>query len=111
MLDLLNKAISVNNRGDVIPLDKIASIFDPMVRIAVNASQNEHDYTERTSLGIGLYISREIVHAHDGRIDVMSNMEDGTTFAVTMPRLPTGFQNSDLANHEVLKPRQTWSQK
>jgi signal transduction histidine kinase len=103
--------ISVNNRGDVIPLDKIASIFDPMVRIAANASQNEHDYTERTSLGIGLYISREIVHAHDGRIDVMSNMEDGTTFVVTMPRLPTGFQNSNSANDEALKPRQSWSQK
>jgi signal transduction histidine kinase len=99
--------LSVNNRGDTIPIDKMASIFDPMVRIAANASENEHDYTERTSLGIGLYISREIVHAHDGHIDVTSNVEEGTTFVMTMPRLPPGFRPSDLASHDGLKPQQS----
>jgi signal transduction histidine kinase len=99
--------LSVNNRGDTIPIDKMASILDPMVRIAANASENEHDYTERTSLGIGLYISREIVHAHDGHIDVTSNVEEGTTFVMTMPRLPPGFRPSDLASHDALKPQQS----
>jgi signal transduction histidine kinase len=103
--------LSVNNRGDVIPIDKMASIFDPMVRIAANAGLTEHDYTERTSLGIGLYISREIVHAHDGRIDVTSSTDGGTTFVVTMPRLPSGFGPSELAVSDARRPRQSWMTK
>ena len=78
--------LAVNNRGEVIPSDEISHIFDPMVRVASRINQNEQDYTERTSLGIGLYISREVVHAHGGRIELTSSMEEGTTFVVTIPR-------------------------
>ena len=91
--------MSVNNRGELIPMDQVATIFDPMVRIASHASKMDQDYTERTSLGIGLYISREIIHAHDGDIHVESTVEEGTTFVVTMPRLPAGFSPSDNAAH------------
>jgi light-regulated signal transduction histidine kinase (bacteriophytochrome) len=46
-----------------------------------------------------LFISREIVHAHRGTVKVSSNKEDGTTFTLTMPRLPPGFQSTDtIAN-------------
>jgi signal transduction histidine kinase len=58
-------AIAVNNRGTTIPPDRLSAIFDPMVRIAASVNS---DYAERTSLGIGLYISREIVHAHGGKV-------------------------------------------
>lgn len=92
-------SISVNNQGEAIPAEKMASIFDPMVRIASHASQADQDYTERTSLGIGLYIAREIIHAHEGGINVTSNVGDGTTFTVTMPRLPAGFRLSEAATN------------
>ena len=36
-------------------------------------------------LGLGLYITKKIVLAHDGAIDVSSD-ESGTTFAVRLPR-------------------------
>jgi len=88
-------SIAVNNQGPPIAADKIASVFDPMVRIAANVGANgvEGDYIERTSLGIGLYISREIVHAHGGQIVVASNARDGTTFTVAMPRMPVAFRS------------------
>jgi signal transduction histidine kinase len=89
--------IGVNNRGTTIAPDKLASIFDPMVRIAASVNSANSDYTERTSLGIGLYISREIVHAHGGRIALASTAADGTTFTVTMPRMPKGFQSGEGA--------------
>jgi signal transduction histidine kinase len=89
--------IVVNNRGPAIAPDKLASIFDPMVRIAANIGGAASDYTERTSLGIGLYISREIVHAHGGQIALASTAAGGTTFTVTMPRLPRGFQSDEAA--------------
>jgi signal transduction histidine kinase len=87
--------ITVNNRGGVIAPDKLASIFDPMVRIAASVNSSSTDYTERTSLGIGLYISREIIHAHGGDISLASTASDGTTFTVTMPRLPQGFHSEE----------------
>jgi signal transduction histidine kinase len=88
--------IAINNRGKVIPEDKVASIFDPLVRIAAHVnSAEESDLMEQTSLGIGLYISREIVLAHGGCIDVTSNEADGTTFTVTIRRLPAGFRAAD----------------
>jgi len=80
--------ITVNNHGAPIDADKLARVFDPMVRIAASTDAVA---SEHTSLGIGLFISREIVQAHAGRIDVASNAQQGTTFAVTIPRLPSGF--------------------
>jgi signal transduction histidine kinase len=84
--------IAVNNRGTAIPSEKLSSVFDPMVRIAASVTS---DYLERTSLGIGLYISREIVHAHGGKVLLASTDADGTTFTVTIPRLPKGFDSND----------------
>lgn len=36
-------------------------------------------------LGLGLFISREIITAHDGTIDVRSALGEGTTFVVRLP--------------------------
>ncbi len=38
------------------------------------------------SIGLGLYIARQIVLAHRGSVDVRSTREDGTTFIVRLPR-------------------------
>jgi signal transduction histidine kinase len=75
--------LAVNNQGPPIPSDKLATVFDPLVRVAACIGS---DQAEHTSLGIGLFIAREIVHAHNGQIHVASNAEDGTTFTVTLPR-------------------------
>ncbi len=40
-------------------------------------------------LGLGLYISRQVVLAHSGSIDVTSSEEEGTRFAVRLPRSPS----------------------
>lgn len=75
--------VRVNNRGKGIEPKAMASIFDPMVRMAANDSP---DFTERTSLGLGLFISRQIIQAHGGDVTVVSNDATGTTFIVNMPR-------------------------
>jgi two-component system OmpR family sensor kinase len=40
---------------------------------------------QRRGLGLGLYISREIVNAHGGTIEVDSQPGDGTTFTIRLP--------------------------
>lgn len=75
--------IKITNNGNAIPASKIKHIFDPLVR----HEQNEHvDFSKKTSLGLGLYIAREIVLAHNGTLGVISSKAKGTTFEITLPR-------------------------
>lgn len=75
--------VTVMNRGTPIAVDSLMDVFDPLVRFAAPPGE---DQKPSTSLGLGLFISREIVVAHGGRIEVTSTEEDGTAFAVHLPR-------------------------
>jgi len=74
--------VSVHNMGAV-PADLLPGLFEPM---AVGASRRNPS----RGLGLGLYISREIVSAHGGTIDVASSPDAGTTFTVRLPRVALG---------------------
>ena len=70
--------INVHNEG-VIAEDVRKSLFDPFVSASRKGGGKE-------GLGLGLYIVEQIVRAHDGRIEVRSTAEEGTTFIVHVPR-------------------------
>lgn len=75
--------IEVHNGGDPIPPGELPKIFDPLIR----GSSADHPKTNRPgSIGMGLYIAREVARSHDGRIDVLSTAKDGTTFTIRVPR-------------------------
>ena len=73
-------SVVVQNRGNPIPDDLQAVLFDPFRR-----GQGDGGSPKTEGLGLGLYISNEVVKAHGGRIEVRSNLEDGTTFRVILP--------------------------
>lgn len=73
--------LSVQNYGNPISEEAIGTIFDPLVR-----SADEELGQPSTSLGLGLFIVKEVVTAHGGTIEVSSNEADGTLFSVTLPR-------------------------
>jgi signal transduction histidine kinase len=75
--------LAVSNRGRSIPPDALQVIFDPLVQIPTTDSQ--HSGRSETSLGLGLYIVREIATAHGGSISVTSTDADGTVFTVHLP--------------------------
>ncbi|WP_257461516.1 PAS domain S-box protein [Archangium lipolyticum] len=67
------------NVGRAIPPEVLAKLFEPYRRgPEAGAGQG--------SLGLGLFITRQIVLAHGGSIDVRSTPEEGTTFTVRLPR-------------------------
>jgi signal transduction histidine kinase len=73
--------LQVTNRGPAIPPEQLHSVFEPMVQGEVADAARPRS----TSLGLGLFIAREIVHAHGGEITVSSSEAGGTTFAVRLP--------------------------
>ena len=76
---------SVHNHGEPIPAGERERIFQPLER---GLKRYEEGHKEPTGLGLGLYICREIVRSHDGRLQLESSADDGTTFSVTLPRAP-----------------------
>lgn len=74
--------ISVHNTGAPIPPDRIEGLFEPAPH-----SVTESDITR--SVGLGLFIVREIARAHWGDVSVTSNAEEGTTFSINLAR-PVG---------------------
>jgi signal transduction histidine kinase len=72
-------ALEVRNQGPPIPAELLPNMFDPLVR-GGNANR------EQTSLGLGLFIVKEIVSRHNGSIVVTSSADAGTTFVVRLPR-------------------------
>lgn len=68
--------LSVANRGEPIPPDTAARLFQPFTRANVEPG--------REGLGLGLYIASEIARAHGGTLEVSSTLEE-TRFTFRMP--------------------------
>jgi len=66
--------IAVEDNGPGIPEDKLQEIFKPFYT------------TKNQGTGLGLPISRKIVEAHGGLLDVRSRLGSGSVFYVWLPR-------------------------
>ncbi|PTL75683.1 PAS domain S-box protein [Vitiosangium sp. GDMCC 1.1324] len=71
--------LEVHNDGPPIPPELLPNLFEPYRR-------GTEPSERRGSLGLGLYISRQIILGHGGTVEVHSTVEDGTTFTVRLPR-------------------------
>jgi len=71
--------LEIHNLGPAIPPELLPTLFEPFRRPKESASR-------RRSLGIGLYLAREIALAHGGDIEVDSQPDIGTTFRIRLPR-------------------------
>lgn len=75
--------IVIHNGGLPIEPGELLRIFEPLVR---GSSAGRPNANRPGSIGLGLYIAREIALAHGGTIDVASSVEAGTSFTVRLPR-------------------------
>jgi signal transduction histidine kinase len=65
--------LDVCDTGTGMPDEQLVQIFEPLYT------------TKPTGTGLGLYLVQEIVMAHGGEIRVMSRVDSGTTFTITLP--------------------------
>jgi PAS domain S-box-containing protein len=72
-------SLRVHNLGAPIPTAQLTEIFEPL--------QRGHEHIDRVtrSVGLGLYIVKQIVEAHRGSVQVESSQDEGTTFVVSLP--------------------------
>ena len=75
--------LQVHNNGTPIAEEALATLFDPLVR---SPSEDIGHPGASTSLGLGLFIVKEVVDAHHGSIEVSSTEAEGTTFTVVLPK-------------------------
>jgi C4-dicarboxylate-specific signal transduction histidine kinase len=64
---------SVRDGGRGIPVDRLATIFNPFYT------------TKSTGLGMGLAICRRIIEAHGGRIEARNQDAGGAVFSFSLP--------------------------
>jgi signal transduction histidine kinase len=69
--------ISVSNGGPAIPPALMDAMFEPLKRGLAAGDERSH-------LGLGLYIVRQVVAAHGGSVEVHS-VDGRTTFTATLP--------------------------
>lgn len=81
---------SVENNGPTISATGMKALFEPFHR-----ESHSDEESERTSLGLGLFIVSHIVRAHGGTVSLTSKNET-TVFSVVLPRspLPSGRHTS-----------------
>jgi PAS domain S-box-containing protein len=68
--------VSVTDKGPGIPADKTPYLFDRYYRV---------EESNQPGLGLGLYISAEIISKHDGKIGADSEVGVGSTFWFILP--------------------------
>ena len=79
--DATHAWLDIHDEGPGIPPDALPHVFERFYRAPGVAVQ----HGSSVGLGLGLYISRELIELQGGEINVESTLERGSTFTCTMP--------------------------
>jgi signal transduction histidine kinase len=66
--------LQIRDTGNGMPAAQLTTIFEPLYT------------TKPGGTGLGLYIVQQIIAAHGGQVTVESQVGQGTTFTLTLPR-------------------------
>ena len=85
-------AVIVQDTGEGIPAADLPRIFERFYQV----DKSRHQSERRSGIGLGLAITKQIVEAHGGAIQVASTVGQGTTFTVWLP-LPANDMTTVVA--------------
>ncbi len=89
--------ISVTDTGSGIPKEDIPHLFQKFYRVDNSATR------QIGGTGLGLFICRKIVELYNGRLWVESELGEGSTFNITLPRLTNERAQELIAANELKK--------
>jgi signal transduction histidine kinase len=72
--------VTVTDNGIGIPTESLSKVFDRFFRMQTKQNENIG------GIGLGLYITSQIIRKHGGSITVRSNEGHGSVFCFTIPR-------------------------
>jgi signal transduction histidine kinase len=75
--------IRITDFGIGIPEEELAHIFEPFYRVDKSRAKDTGGF------GLGLSLCKTIMEAHDGKIEVQSKPEEGTTVSLFFPLTKT----------------------
>ncbi len=85
-------SITVTDNGCGISEENIQKIFDPYFSTK----------KKETDSGIGLYVSYGIIKAHNGHIEVESELNKGTSFCIFLPAIEQAVQREEKETKIIL---------
>jgi signal transduction histidine kinase len=88
--------LEVQDHGPGIPAAALPHLFDRFYQAAGRTADD--------GLGVGLFITRELVRAHGGAIEVRSTEGAGATFTVRLPLLAPPEEAGPTSMPDVKKP-------
>ena len=93
---------TVQDWGVGIPPNVLPNLFTKFYR-------DHHNRAQIGGTGLGLYLSKAIVHAHGGTIWVKSNQGEGSVFGFTLlPFTQLADEQKDSVNHEITRGAHGW---
>lgn len=96
--------LSVTDTGIGIAPEDLPTIFDEFHQVGRTVEREG-------GTGLGLALVQRLINAHGGRIDVDSTVGKGTTFTLTLPRLPLPGHETAGSSLQPAAPRELQSSK
>lgn len=81
--------LTVADEGIGIPDSALDKVFDRFYQVRMDSAR------KIGGTGLGLYITKELVLLHKGRISVSSTLDEGTVFTLDLPALPTEMPDEE----------------
>jgi OmpR-family two-component system manganese-sensing sensor histidine kinase len=78
--------VQVKDTGMGIPEDELSQIFERFYRYQPQKSIKSSPKSAISGSGLGLAIAKAIAESHQGQIKVESQVDQGTTFTVSLPK-------------------------
>ena len=85
--------IEVADRGFGIAPADVPRVFDPFFRADRSRAR------AKGGVGLGLALAKRVIEAHGGRIELRSQLDEGTTVTVTLPARSAGSQGALRPQH------------